>query len=218
MKSEREILAKYGRRERGTTTKTVQEISAEHGKRAGELLTSVYDRLDDIRDGEELEHSSYLHRLSEEQRRQALQEQKVEKAEEHRREIIDAYKREVESYHARLARRQEELEEALFGGLDSQTLAAAASAADDALPRILQAAIAAGDGELIKACFVAGESRGLAEVTARCLEAAPEAQDLYQELKSIPSEEARERQLETVERVVPEVESERLMGSPPVGP
>ncbi len=218
MKSEREILAKYGRRERGTTTKTVQEINAEHGKRAGELLTSVYDRLDDIRDGEELEHSSYLHRLSEEQKRQALQEQKVEKAEEHRREIIDAYKREVESYHARLARRQEEIEEELFGGLDSQTLAAAAAAADEALPRILQAAIAAGNAELARAAFVAAESRGLSEVVVPYLEADPEAREVYQELKSIPSEEARERQLETVERVVPEVESERLMGSPPVGP
>ncbi len=215
MKSEREILAKYGRRERGTTTKTVQEISAEHGKRAGELLTSVYDRLDDIRDGEELEHSSYLHRLSEEQRRQALQEQKVEKAEEHRREIIDAYKREVESYHARLARRQEEIEEELFGGLDSRTLAAAASADDDALPRILAAAVAAADGELMKAVFVAAESRGLAEVTARCLEAAPEARELYRELKAVPPEEVRARQLNSVEQVVPEVELDRLAGSPP---
>ncbi len=215
MKSEREILAKYGRRERGTTTKTVQEINAEHGKRAGELLTSVYDRLDDIRDGEELEHSSYLHRLSEEQKRQALQEQKVEKAEEHRREIIDAYKREVESYHARLARRQEEIEEELFGGLDSRTLAAAASADDDALPRILAAAVAAADGELMKAVFVAAESRGLAEVTARCLEAAPEARELYRELKAVPPEEVRARQLNSVEQVVPEVELDRLAGSPP---
>ncbi len=195
----------------------VSEINAAHAARASEILTSFYPERDRIRDEEQLADSPYLGRLSNEQKHQALQEQKRERAEELRRAIVEDYRAEVLDYHAALDRRQEELREELFGGLDAPTLAAAASADDDALPRILQAAVAGGNAELMKAVFVAAESRGLAEVVAPCLQAAPEARELYRELKSIPSEEARERQLETVERVVPEVESARLAGSPPVG-
>ncbi len=194
--------------------KTIEQINAAHAERASGMLNGFLDERNRIRDEERLEDSPYLHRLTPEQRFAALQSQKTERVAELRRSVVEDYRAEVLDYHARLAHRREELEEELFGGgLDSRTLAAAASADDDALPRILQAAIAAGDAELARAAFVAAETRGLSEVTLSYLQADPEAREVYRELKSIPSEEVRERQLD-VERVVPEVESERLMGTP----
>ncbi len=223
MKTDAEILREYGGRQgaRGQgaapSRKSVQEINAEHGQRAGELLTGVYDRLDDIRDHERLEESSYLRRMNPQERFRLLQAQKREKAEELRRETVERYRAEVEAYHVALESREKELRESLFGGLDAPTLAAAASAADEALPRILEAAVAAGNAELAKAAFVAASSRGLDEVIVRYLETDGEARELYHELKAVPPEEARERQLDSVEQVVPEVDPERLAGSPPVG-
>ncbi len=197
--------------------RTISEINGEHAKQASQILTGFYDERDRIRDHERLEDSPYLHRLSSEQRFQALQGQKAEKASAFRRETVEAYRREVEGYHAALEGREKELRAELFGGLDAPTLAAAASAGDDALPRILEAAVAAGNAELAKACFTTAELRGLSEVVVRYLEADGEARELYHELKAVPPEEARERQLDSVEQVVPEVEPERLAGSPPVG-
>ncbi len=217
MKSEKEILAEYGGRggvrgESGAPSrKTVAELNKEHAKRGSGILTGFYDERDRIRDEEKLADSPYLHRLSDEQKHQALQGQKREKVEELRRETVEDYRAEVEDYHAALGSREKELRTELFGGLDAPTLAAAASAGDDALPRILGAAVAAGNGELAKACFVTAEARGLSEVVVPYLESDPGARDLYREWKEIPSREARERQLDTIERVVPEMEPERLM-------
>ena len=194
--------------------KTVHEIQQAHRERASRILLGCQDAFSEIRGQRAPEEGGYLDRLSPWQRKSLLEDQKREKAEGVRRGAVEEYAREVSRFHDALDRRRKALREELFGGLDSATLAAAASADDAALPRILEAAVAAGDAELAKACFTTAELRGSSEVVVPYLEANPEAAGLYREWKAAPSEEARERQLASVERVVPEFEPGRTASTP----
>ena len=197
------------------TEKTVAEIKQEHGRNAADILTGYQDTTDEVRAEEELAVGAYLDHLTPEQRYAALRQQKVERVDEAHREALEAYTTEVERYHSGLAQRRTHLKKQLFGvgGPDgAAALSRTVLASEGELAAYLDVAIQAGNEDLARAVFVAAERKGFGDLMARYFdEVDNEARALYNEWSALPTEEALERQRESIERVVQPPDYDRLM-------
>ena len=195
--------------------KTVAEISQEHGRNAAGILTGYQDATDEIRETRELEEGAYLDHLTPEQRMGALREQKAGRADEAYQGTLEAYTAEVERYHSELAQRRTHLKKHLFGvaGPDgAAALSRTVLASEGELAAYLDVAIQAGNEDLARAVFVAAERKGFGDLMARYFdEVDNEARALYNEWSALPTEEALERQRESIERVVQPPDYDRLM-------
>jgi hypothetical protein len=192
--------------------KTTAEIIGEHQKNAGEIMLGYEDAKQEIREGTEPEEGAYLDRLTPEQHYALMREQKIERAEEAYRQTLEAYTSEVERYHDELAQRRTYLKGRLFGVQNTTALSNAATADEDGLRAMLNIAAQAGDEDLARAVFVAAEGRGLGDLMARYFdEVDSESRSLYAEFSELPTQEALERQVANIERVVEAPDYERLM-------
>lgn len=202
-------------------TKTIMEIIAEHQDRAGKILNGLFGAYDGVRQDTKLEDSPYLDRLSDGQKRLALLDLKTEKAASARREALKAYTEQVERYAGEISTRKAELRRGLFGlsaPESAATLARAAVAPEEELAAMLDLADATSNAELSKIVFAEASRRELGTLSARYLLAADEqTRALHEEWRAMPAEEVVERQLDSVEQVVPQVpDPERLAGTPPL--
>jgi hypothetical protein len=203
------------------TERTIQEMQAEHGQVATEILNDYHAVIDAMREEREPEAEAYLDRLTPEQRMDLMREQKTEKAGEARTRALEAYTASVDRYYEELRRRQGHLKDRLFGvsGPDgAAALSRTVTASEGELAAYLDVAEQAGNGDLARAVFVAAERRGSGDLMARFFDNVdPDARGLYEEWTAIPPAEVLERQREGVGLVVGEADPSRLMPLPRVG-
>ncbi len=198
--------------------KTIAEIRAEHSAKAGAILTGYQDEIGEIRSTKTLPDGAYLDRLTDGQRFQLLREEKAQKAAEAHERTIREYTREVDRYHAELAKRTNTLKPRLFGVEDAGALSRAALADETELSTLLDVASQAGSEDLARAVFVAAHHKGAGDLLARYFDGIdPEARELYGELSDAPSPELLERQRSTIERVVQMPDPDSLTPSPAFG-
>ncbi len=199
--------------------KTIHEILAEHSAKAGSIMTGYQDEIQQIRATKKPAEGAYLDRLTDGQRFQLLREEKARKAAEAHERTIREYTREVDRYHAELAKRTSTLKARLFGVEDAGALSRAALADETELSTLLDVASQAGSEDLARAVLVAAHRRGAGDLMARYFdEVDPEARTLYQEWSDAPSAEVLERQRNSVARVVQMPDPDSLTPSPAFGP
>ncbi len=199
--------------------KSIREIKAEHSAKTGSIMTGYQDEIQQIRATKKPAEGGYLDRLSDGQRFQLLREEKARKAAEAHERTIREYTREVDRYHAEIAKRTSTLKVRLFGVEDAGALSRAALADETELSTLLDVASQAGSEDLARAVFVAAHNRGAGEVMSRYFDAAdPEARELYGEWNNVPPPELLERQRATVGRVVQMPDPDSLTPSPAFGP
>ncbi len=192
--------------------KTIPEIKEAFGSSGAGTLNHYHERLAEIAQEREPEAGGYLDRLTDEQRMSLLREQKMEQAGDITRRGREDYAAEVERYHAELSKRTEYLKGRLFRVEDAGALSRAALATDAELGTLLEIAAHAGNAELGRAAFVASEQRGLGDLMASYFDRiSPESRDLYEEWTQIPPPEVLERQLDSVETLIPDPGPDRLM-------
>ncbi len=198
--------------------KTIHEILAEHSAKAGSIMTGYQDEIQQIRATKKPAEGAYLDRLTDGQRFQLLREEKARKAAEAHERTIREYTREVDRYHAELAKRTSTLKARLFGVEDAGALSRAALADETELSTLLDVASQAGSEDLARAVLVAAHRRGAGDLMARYFdEVDPEARTLYQEWSDAPSAEVLERQRNSVARVVQMPDPDSLTPSPAFG-
>jgi hypothetical protein len=195
--------------------KALAGIIAEHQKNAAEIMLGYEDAKAQIRAEAEPEEGRYLERLEPGQRYALMREQKQQRANQAHRDTLEAYTAEVERYHNELAQRRTHLKRHLFG-VDGPDGAAALSrtvtASEGELAAYLDVAIQAENQDLARAVFVAAERRGAGDLMARYFdEVNPDARALYAEWSDLPTQDALERQRESVERIVQPPDPDRLM-------
>ncbi len=199
--------------------KTIHEILAEHSAKAGTIMTGYQDEIQQIRATKKPAEGAYLDRLSDGQRFQLLREEKARKAAEAHERTIREYTREVDRYHAELAKRTSTLKVRLFGVEDAGALSRAALADETELSTLLDVATQAGNEDLARAVFVAAHRKGAGDLVGRFFDGIdPEARGLYGELTDAPPPEILERQRDSVERVVQMPDPDSLTPSPAFGP
>ncbi len=199
--------------------KTIHEILAEHSAKAGSIMTGYQDEIQQIRATKKPAEGAYLDRLTDGQRFQLLREEKARKAAEAHERTIREYTREVDRYHAELAKRTSTLKARLFGVEDAGALSRAALADETELSTLLDVASQAGSEDLARAVLVAAHRRGAGDLMARYFdEVDPEARTLYQEWSDAPSAEVLERQRNSIARVVQMPDPDSLTPSPAFGP
>ncbi len=198
--------------------KTIHEIRAGHSAKAGSIMTGYQDEIQQIRATKKPAEGAYLDRLTDGQRFQLLREEKARKAAEAHERTIREYTREVDRYHAELAKRTSTLKARLFGVEDAGALSRAALADETELSTLLDVASQAGSEDLARAVLVAAHRRGAGDLMARYFdEVDPEARTLYQEWSDAPSAEVLERQRNSVARVVQMPDPDSLTPSPAFG-
>ncbi len=192
--------------------RTIREIKEAFGQSGAKIVNGHHETRLKIAAETEPAEGRYLDRLSFGERRGIMLEQKTERVGESVRESREAYTAEVERYHKELSGRQDFLKGRLFGVGDAGALSRAALATDAELGAMLEISAHAGNAELGRAVFVASEQRGLGDLMARYFDRVdPDARDLYGEWTEIPPSEVLERQLESVETLIPEPDPDRLM-------
>ncbi len=121
--------------------KSVQEIQAEHGRNAAEIMNSYLDTMEEIRETRELEAGGYLDRLTGEQRMTLLTERKTERAREATNQAREDYAAEMERHQEELSCRVDCLKGRLFGVEDAGALSRAALATDAELGTLMEIAL-----------------------------------------------------------------------------
>ena len=196
--------------------RTIREIKEAFGQSGAKIVNGHHETRLKIAAETEPAEGRYLDRLSFGERRGIMVEQKTGRVGESVRESREAYTAEVERYHKELSGRQDFLKGRLFGVGDAGALSRAALATDAELGAMLEISAHAGNAELGRAVFVASEQRGLGDLMARYFDRVdPDARDLYGEWTEIPPSEVLERQLESVEALIPEPDPAGLMPPAP---
>ncbi len=199
-------------KERGMSERTIHEIREAHGETAASILNAHNEFLGEIAAERGPEEGRYLDRLSGQERMRLMREQKTERARESQRAAKEAYTAEIERYRAELSARVGYLRGRLFKVEDAGALSRAALATDTELGTLMEIATHAGNVELGRAVFVASEQRGLGNLMTRYFEQLdPEARELYEEWTRVPPAEVLERQIQSIETVIPEPDPHRLM-------
>jgi hypothetical protein len=201
------------------TDKTYQEVKEEHQRRESSIALDVMDTYAEI-GTEDLEHGLYLDKLTPEQRRALLSEQRGEKA----REAKTRGDEEVRAGRERFAGEVRELRRAfgerLFGNPGTEMaelLDRMQGASEEKLTSRLALAIKTSNKELGRAVFAVADERGRGDLLNRYFsEVDPEAASVYEQWRALPSEEDLERQIENAERVIPEATEHQLMPRPRV--
>lgn len=185
--------------------RTIQEIKEAFGQSGPKIVNGHHETRAAISAETEPAEGRYLDRLGFQEHRAIMVEQKTERVGESVRESREAYTAEVERYHKELSGRQDFLKGRLFGVGDAGALGRAALATDAELGAMMELAAHAGNAELGRAVFAASEQRGLGDLMARYFDQVdPEARGLFGEWTEIPPAEVLERQLESVEALIPE--------------
>ena len=100
----------------------------------------------------------------------------------------------------------------LFGEQNADRIERVALASDEELARLMDRAALAESRELAQAVFMEASERGGGDLMARYFdEVDSEARSLYAEWSEMPTQEALERQVQNIERVVEAPDYERLM-------
>jgi hypothetical protein len=191
--------------------KTIGEIQEEFASKSGEILNGHLDDVSRIKARSELTDGAYLDRLSPEQRMSVLREEKAEEARGVSEKAREAYAQEVESYLQDIAKRALYLRERLFEVEDAGALSRAALATDAELSTLMNIAAKAGNRELGKAVFAVAEGRGMGDLMMAYYRLDPEAEELYAEYTSIPSEEILECRANSAEALIPDPDPDSLV-------
>jgi hypothetical protein len=191
--------------------KTIGEIQEEFASKSGEILNGHLDDVSRIKARSELTDGAYLDRLSPEQRMSVLREEKAEEARDVSEKAREAYAQEVESYLQDIAKRALYLRERLFEVEDAGALSRAALATDAELSTLMNIAAKAGNRELGKAVFAVAEGRGMGDLMMAYYRLDPEAEELYAEYTSIPSEEILECRANSAEALIPDPDPDSLV-------
>ena len=192
--------------------KSLAEINQEHARNATEIMLDYEDAKRQITEDMSLPDGAYLERLSPDQRRAALGEHKAARADEAYQETRKAYTAEVERHHGELAQRRTHLKERLFKVEAADAVARTVFASDEDLATLMDRAVFTDNHELARAVFAEAAQRGAGDLLHRYFnEVDSEARSAYAEWSELPSEEALERQVENITRVVQPPDYERLM-------
>jgi hypothetical protein len=199
--------------------RTVQAILEDAGTRGSGLVNGYLDTLDELRSKRELDQGTYKDDLTPEQQRSVLLKSKVAEAADKRAAVKEAYTENLRPTHEALAKRREALREDLYAIKDPALLTRAVLCTEDELRNLTAVAVQIGGSgsDLLKSCLVAAERRGMGDVLNTIFEEHPEFGELYQEWHALPPKEALKRQLEGVDRVIPEPTAERLTPPARVG-
>jgi hypothetical protein len=198
------------------------EILHSMGAEQTELTTGYYDLLNELQEQHELEADDhgYLQRIPDDDKADMLQRQKLEQATARRTEVVDELRAIAQARHEQLEARRGELHATLFSVPSEDALLRTTLASDEELEKLADAGIQAGSEGLIRAALNASIQRGRGEVTAKIFGAKPELEAAYREYQQIPADEVLERQTDPdrIERLVPEVDADRLRARPAVRP
>jgi hypothetical protein len=150
--------------------------------------------------------------LSDEQRKSVLLKSKIAEAKDKRQAVKDEYAKTLKQTHEALAKRREELREDLYSIKDPTLLTRAVLASEEDLKSLTAAALQVGESgaDLLKACLVAGERRGLGDILSTIFQERPDLQDLYHEWNALPPKEVLERQAQNVDAILPAPTIDRL--------
>ena len=205
-----------------TTTETTAAGEILHSmlSKQTELATGYFDLLNELQEQRELEadDKGYLDRVSDDDKANMLQQQKVGRATARRGEVVDELKSVIGAKHEQLESRRAELHATLFSVPSEDALLRATLASDEELERLADAGIQAGSDALIRAALNASIQRDRSEVTAKIFQARPELEATYREYQEIPTDEVLSRQTDParIERMIPEVSVDRLRTRPRV--
>jgi hypothetical protein len=197
-------------------TKTYQEVLEEHQRRSAEIAMDAMDAYAEI-GAEGIEEGRYLDQLSPEQRLAILREQTTGKANEARARAVEENVAEAQRYADEVRELRRSLRPRLFDVANDALLAQVAVYSDEQLAAVFDTAVHTGRQDLAKAVFAEADKRRLGGLVNRFFrEVNPEAGNLYQEWRALPSEEELERQIQNAERVIPEATEHQLMPRPAV--
>jgi hypothetical protein len=169
------------------TTTEAEQIQQEFSAAAGRITGSYHNEIDRLRENTVLGD-----------------EERIDHAYDVHGKAAEDYNLAVAARNARLAEREAEIREDLFGAPSGKTgpsfteaILKASSATDEELAELAHLAADTGDETLGKASFAVAMRRGRVDVMRPYLNSKPEARQLFRELGEMPTPEERERALQT---------------------
>jgi hypothetical protein len=189
-----------------TDDRTIHELTQEYGMAASAILDGYHGSIDEIRDMRTPEAGGYLDQLTDEQRMALLREQKAEKVQDVRAQAIEAAEAEHEQYERAVSARRTFLKTRLFsvtGPDGASALTRTVTASDAELGALLDVALQADNKDLARAVFLAAQRRGAGDLMGRYFdELDPEGRDMYAEWTEVPTNDALQRQRESIPLMV----------------
>jgi hypothetical protein len=174
-----------------TETKvTYQQIEEATSELATPLVREWYEKKDQIARSREAIEWSGAEMLSEQQRQQAIAQQKAARAAAEAGPLQERFEELMREHADAVSRLRSDLHKENFVVESTEYRSQVAFATDEVLESAMSYAQQQGDRDLAKAVFGAAKDRGHVVLVNRYLhEVAPEAREAYEELQSLPSDE-----------------------------
>ncbi len=200
--------------------RSVHDILEQGGAAASKIVNSYLDELDSLKQKNTLADGGYKADLTDEQRKQILSREKLEQAQAAHADVKQDYTNHLANTHWALGRRREELREDLYSIGNPELLVRATLASDEELRNLTAVGAQTGESgsDLIKACLVAAERREAGDILNTIFQSRPDLGEAYQEWSALPPAEVLERQIENVDKILPEPTPDRLTARPIVSP
>ncbi len=171
--------------------KTMDEIKRAFGSGVAAAINRYRDDLDKISGAPDSAYQVHVpHFVADDvQRRQLIQGAKQDAAKSAAKSARERAEKALERYPQEVARRRQQLQKSIFGGMEdaasAQTLSRVASASEEELERHASAALDTGNRTLVSGVFGEAVRRDLPHLRQRV---AQEAGDVYQEWEATPSD------------------------------
>ena len=200
--------------------KSIHEIKDEHGAEMSGLLQDYYREIDEVRAMRDPEGVAYLDKLTAEGQAEILREQKAAAKDGARSRALERYREAAETHRGRVESRKAFLDKTLFnvGGTPGEAmLPHAATATEEGLMDLLDAAVIGGSPDQARAVLAVAHRRGAEAVVGAYLERAnPEAGELYAEYQVAPSADELDKQEAQAETFVHDPGPDSLRYAPSV--
>jgi hypothetical protein len=188
-------------------------------ERTGDLLTSYYDRIDEIKADEDV-GVPFPEILTPDQRDEIIMDRRRESSAALYEKTTANYQQAYDEFAAASQKNVTEIKQELFGLGEngSGALSQAITADPDQLMQMIEVSGLSGDPTLARAAFAAAVTRDLPEVIHTYLKKCPEASGLLKLYREAPTPEWIKTQKQNVTRLIEAPTDDRLRTRPKVGP
>ena len=174
----------------------LEQMEAQTSAKAAELLGDWYAAKDRITRSAEAVEGMHADLLTNEQRMQAIAQQKAASAATAAENYQKRYESLIQEYADSVEIQRAKLHKQNYSVSSPEYRKQAAFASNEELENAMNYALEVGDQDLAKAIFGAAQVRGLELLVNRYLNAAPpEARAAYEELQSLPSKDELEKRI-----------------------